>query len=252
MLKYLRVLLICGWRVLWDYFAWMIKYSRHPERYPIEERYKKVRSLIRFILRHFHCDYNVKNIDILAKQEKPCLIVSNHISNADPLVLIANSEKPLSFVAKIEAKKFPFIGRCIRCIDGVFIDRSDIKKSFEAIKETSEKIIKNNISYCVFPEGTRNKNPYTNVSDFKPGAFKIATLANCNVVSVGLFGTFRILETKYNNKRFPIGINFINEYTADQIKEIKTTDLALKIHDEVQEVVTDLIAIDKNLLETKN
>ena len=44
--KTLRILLRGGWAVLSAYFKWMIRYSRHPERYSLEERYNAVRKLV--------------------------------------------------------------------------------------------------------------------------------------------------------------------------------------------------------------
>ncbi len=252
MLKYLKVILICGFRILFDYFAWMIRYSRHPEKYPIELRYKRVRNLIRFVFKAFGATYYLNNEELFQKRDKASLIISNHLSNSDPLVLIATSEKPISFIAKIEAKKFPLIGRCIRALDGIFLDRNDIKQEVRAVIEASKRIKENNISYCIFPEGTRNKDPFSPLGEFKAGAFKIATKANCDVISVGLFGTFRILDKHYKGKKFPIQINYINEYSPDYINEIKTTDFSIKIREEISQVVTSLIEKDKELYISKN
>ena len=33
-------------RVIFDYFAWIRRYARRPERYPLEVRYAKVRAFV--------------------------------------------------------------------------------------------------------------------------------------------------------------------------------------------------------------
>ena len=226
MFKYLRAILVCGPRIIFEYFAWMIKYSRHPEKYPLEERYKKVRSLLLFISKWLHVDISVDNIEEYNNRDKACLIVSNHLSNYDPLALICISEKPLTFVAKIETKKFPFIGRIIRAIDGVFLDRKNIRQEIEVIKYVSKQIEENKLSYCIFPEGTRNKNHNSDMLEFKPGAFKIATKSNCDVILASLTGTYKVLESKYNQNRFPVTISFLKTYKADYINEKTTVEFA--------------------------
>ena len=245
MLKYLRAILICGFRIIFDYFAWMIKYSRHPERYPLEERYKKVRSLLLFIAKALRVDFKVEGLEKYLNNDKSVLIVSNHLSNFDPLALVCISEKPLSFVAKIETKKFPFIGRIIKAIDGVFLDRNDIRQEIKAIKTVSQRLSENKLSYCIFPEGTRNKqHDIEHMLDFKPGAFKAATMSKSDVVLVSLYGSYRVLEKQYNDKKFPVQISFLDTYTTEQINNVTTVEFAKSSEEQIKNSIAELIKID--------
>ena len=88
MFKYLRIIFFCLPKLIIEYFRWMIKFSKNPEKYPIELRYQKVRSLVIYVLNHWPMKLEHHNFDYLNNQEKCCLIVPNHISDIDPLIFI--------------------------------------------------------------------------------------------------------------------------------------------------------------------
>ena len=117
-LKYARIGIIAIWRVIWDYFTWILPYSRHPERYPMEQRYAKARSLVIYILRKMKFDLSIYDKDVLGT-DVPCLYIGDHVSALDPLALIALSRRPISFIAKKEVEKTIAVGRFIKAIDGV-------------------------------------------------------------------------------------------------------------------------------------
>ncbi len=127
MFKYIRLILVCGPRIVWSYFAWMIKYARHPERYPLEKRYNRIRDLILYVFRHFHVHVHVQDEEIFLKEERPFVLYANHYSDFDPLLLVAISKKPITFVAKKETLKFPFIGKVVKLLEGVTFDRADFR-----------------------------------------------------------------------------------------------------------------------------
>ena len=45
-LHYGRAVAIAGGTIIVDYFKWMRKYAKHPEKYPFDKRYKDVRKLL--------------------------------------------------------------------------------------------------------------------------------------------------------------------------------------------------------------
>ena len=99
MFKFLRLVLLCGPRILWDYFAWMLRYSRHPERYPFEVRYAAARKLIVKTIKRFRLNMQVEGLEYLNSQKGPFVLVANHQSMMDVLVLVAISERPLTFIS---------------------------------------------------------------------------------------------------------------------------------------------------------
>ena len=235
MFKILRVVLTVGWSILYNYLFYIWRWARHPEKVPLEVRYARLRRLIIKTLKAFHVDYEVKGLEILRKMEeegRSCLFVPNHLSFMDPLVLIAYSEKPISFIAKTEVQKFPFINPAMKIIDGEFLDRDDLRQSVKVIKSVSDKISSGRCSFVIFAEGTRNRNPEGDLPAFHSGSFKVATRSKCPIIPISLYGTQRLLDTKLHYKRYPIALTYLNAVEPEQyLNDPTTNDISVKIHD---------------------
>lgn len=234
MFKYIRIVLIVLPRLIFDYFKWMIKFSKNPEKYPIELRYEKVRSLVTYVLNHWPMKLEHHNYEYLKNQEKCCLIVPNHISDIDPLIFIYLSERPISFVAKKETSKYPFVGRILRIINGQFIDRDDVKSQIGVFREIKKKIEENELSYLIFAEGTRNKVKDSTLLEFHAGTLKPAYWAKTNIIGCSIYGSDRMLPTKTKLKYYPVILNFVKPFVYSEYKDIKTTELAPTLRDIVQ------------------
>ena len=58
-------------------------------------------------------------------------------------------------------------------------------------------VVKNGISICIFPEGTRNKGEELSLLPFKEGAFKIATKTGCPIIPISMNNTAEIFENHF-------------------------------------------------------
>jgi 1-acyl-sn-glycerol-3-phosphate acyltransferase len=241
MLKYPRLLLRCGPKLLWTYLFYLNRYARHPERYPLAERYKKIRELVVFILSRFRIDWKIRGLDnlqALEKGEKKFLIVANHQSDLDPLILVSLCAEPISFVAKKETRKMPFIGTAVKALDGVFLDRRDLRQSLEVMKLVEGRLAQGYCNYAIFPDGTRNKSPeITPVEPFHAGSFKPAFLASSPILPLALYGTFRSFRPAPDPKRDPVELTFFTPIGPARYPSTNTTDLAAEVHDLVSREV---------------
>lgn len=252
-LQYIKVLLRCGLKVIYYHFRYILKFVKHPEKYPLEYRYKIIRKEITFVLKRFHIDYNLKGFEKFTKLDGKALIVSNHLSDADPLILIAASEKPITFVSKIEAFKFPFVGKIAKALEVFPLDRKNIINQIGQIKDIV-KYLKdpNKPSVIIYIEGTRNRYPENPCLEFHPGTLKIAQMAGCPLISFATYGTFRILDGKSYVKPYPTSLSFINVYDPNEVKEMNTSLLAEKLKKEIDDEVDSLRKYDLDfVLKTK-
>jgi|LAHS01.1.fsa_nt_gb 1-acyl-sn-glycerol-3-phosphate acyltransferase len=247
MLKYPRVLLLAGPRLLWDYTFYLWRYARHPERTPIEKRYAVARKLVIFILDHFRIDWKIdgiENLRELEKKGKPFLLVANHMSDVDPLAIVYLSEKPISFVAKKETRKMPFIGTAVKALDGFFMDRSDLRQSIEVIRGVQKRLEEGHCSYMIFPEGTRNRAPETTgVASFHPGSFKAGMLPKAPIIPLALYGTWRPFHSRPDYKRNPVEFTFFKPYEAEDYATLSSGEMAITAQTAIQKQVD----LDKNL-----
>jgi 1-acyl-sn-glycerol-3-phosphate acyltransferase len=79
------------------------------------------------------------------------LVVSNHLSYLDILILAANM--PCFFVAKMEIGSWPFFGKAARSNGTIFLDRSS-RASAQSVAEQMTERLKLPIPVLLFPEGT--------------------------------------------------------------------------------------------------
>ena len=202
LIRLLRLLwqaLLIGPYLAGCYLFWLIRYSNNPSKYPIEKRYRKLRRLIHFLFWTFRVRVNVSGLDNLRNIEGRFLITPNHRSVVDAITLIYISEKPITFAAKIESKKYPVIGRAITMLEGVFLDRDDLRQQLKMMKYIDNETKNNpNRNWVIFPEGTRNKDdsPFS-LLEFHQGSFRTVVSEQIPVIPCVMYGNDRILSKKY-------------------------------------------------------
>ncbi|MDE6312888.1 MAG: 1-acyl-sn-glycerol-3-phosphate acyltransferase [Lachnospiraceae bacterium] len=136
-------------------------------------------------------------ITVLGEENVPkdtaVLYVANHRSFFDILVTYVRVPRPTGYISKKELEKVPLLNVWMRYLNCLFMDRTDIKKGLQTILEGVEKL-KNGISICIFPEGTRNTGEEGTVLNFKEGSFKMATKSGCPIIPVAISNTIEIWE----------------------------------------------------------
>lgn len=126
--------------------------------------------------------------------DEPVLYVGNHRGFFDVIFAYQFFPRPTGFVAKTSIKKVPLLSWYMKRLHNTFIDRDDIKQSLSVILECIANG-KKGISTCIYPEGTRCKDPDPTVlGEFKEGSFKIAMKANLKIVPIATIGTNKVLE----------------------------------------------------------
>ena len=99
----------------------------------------------------------------------PFVVVANHISWVDIFVLL--SVLPVSFIAKLEIKKWFFLGNLVEMAGTIFIDRNRRKSLLEVAKKITQKSVDNNKSYAFFPEGKTSTGK--TIQQFHSGLFSL-------------------------------------------------------------------------------
>jgi len=120
------------------------------------------------------------------------LYVGNHRSYFDIVLTLNHFPNITGYVAKVEMLRYPVLNLWMKNIHCLFLDRSDIKKGMKTILKGIEDV-KNGISLCIFPEGTRNKTPDTFLP-FHEGSFKIAEKGRVPVVPMTIVNSAGAFE----------------------------------------------------------
>lgn len=127
---------------------------------------------------------------------EPVLFIGNHRSFFDILLTYSRCRNLTGYVAKKEMEKIPLLSTWMRFVYCLFLDRENPKEGLKTILQAID-YVKNGISICIFPEGTRNKGEELSLLPFKEGAFKIATKTGCPIVPISMNNTAEIFENHF-------------------------------------------------------
>ncbi|HVY23729.1 MAG TPA: lysophospholipid acyltransferase family protein [Steroidobacteraceae bacterium] len=147
------------------------------------------RHAARFMLRIIGIRCTLHNAELLP--QTPCVVVANHSSYVDGLVLKAALPAHFSFVIKKEMVQVPLAGLLLQRIGSFFVDRANrhagAMDARRIMREATE-----GKSLVFFPEGTFT--PRIGLERFHLGAFVTALHATLPVVPVAIHGARRVLR----------------------------------------------------------
>jgi len=118
------------------------------------------------------------------------VLVSNHQSQYDILVLYGWLGIDFRWVMKQELRSVPAIGMACERLDHIFIDRSDHAAALAALEDAKKKIV-DGTSVMFFPEGTRSRDG--RLKRFKRGAFRMAVDLGLPILPLTVTGTRNVL-----------------------------------------------------------
>jgi 1-acyl-sn-glycerol-3-phosphate acyltransferase len=178
-------------------------------------------------------------VDYIGRENIPTdravLYVGNHRSDFDIPITYVCFPNPTGFVAKINIKKLHLISVWMKNINCVFIDRDNIKDGLKAIIASID-LVKNGISICIFPEGTRNRTA-SDLLPFKEGSLKIASKSGCPIVPMSINNSEMIFE-----KHFPwvksthVVVEFGKPIYIDQLSKEEQKSIAPLVQDTVEKM----------------
>lgn len=121
----------------------------------------------------------------------PVVLVANHESLADILVLLATVPLQVRFLAKRSVFRVPVLGWSIRAAGFVPVDRGDRKRSASTFEAALARLTSGR-SVVIFPEETRTRTG--DLLPFKKGAALLALRSGCPLLPVGIAGTRPVLS----------------------------------------------------------
>ena len=120
----------------------------------------------------------------------PCVIVANHVSFVDILVLLAVLPGTVRFLAKKGLFAVPLFGWALKVAGHIPVHRQDREAALTAYGEAAG-MIRGGTTAIVFGEGTRSRDG--RLKPLKKGPFVLAIRAGVPVVPACLLGTFEVL-----------------------------------------------------------
>jgi len=160
------------------------------------------------------------------KNNESFVVISNHLSNIDSLILFKLLKIKWAFMAKKEVYKLPVFRTAAKSFNFIKVDR-DNPNDRESINEQAKNLFKNGWSLMVYPQGTRvDKNEF---KEFKNGAFHIAQQNNVRILPVVIAGTGDI---------WPRGSKFMKSGKAI-INTLEPIDISKYSKDNIDQLVLE-------------
>ncbi|HVY66544.1 MAG TPA: lysophospholipid acyltransferase family protein [Gammaproteobacteria bacterium] len=115
----------------------------------------------------------------------PCVIVANHASYLDGIILTAALPAGFTYLIKQQMTQVPVVGYILRRLGSAFVDRTD-PRDRHRIARTLVGQARQGAALGFFPEGTFDASP--GLKPFQLGAFSAAARAKLPVVPVVIYG----------------------------------------------------------------
>ena len=133
-------------------------------------------------------------LEIEGKLDESCdMLIMNHQSLLDIIVIEYIHSRDLAWVAKKEITDLFFFGHIIKAPRMISVDRENKAGIIHLLKEAKDRLDKKR-PIAMFPEGTRSDG--TKMGSFKPGAKMVANKYNLKVQPIILFNTRNIVDSK--------------------------------------------------------
>lgn len=214
--------------------------------------------ILEWILGHFHMDFKNRSslaivkwafrvclfisgvkVTVLGEEnvplDTPVLYVANHRSYFDILLTYVRVPRPTGYISKKEMERYPLLRNWMRNLYCLFLDRKDIKQGLKTILTGVEQM-KNGISMCIFPEGTRNRVNDTFLP-FHGGSFKLAEKSGCPIIPIAINNSADIFEDHLPKiKKTHVVLEYGTPIDPTRLDKETKKNLAGYVSDQIQEM----------------
>lgn len=158
------------------------------------------------------------------------LLVCNHLSLLDPVVLLAHFPKSqLAFVSKQENTDMFIIGKLMHKIQCQTLNRENDREALKTILKCISILKEDKASIAVFPEGYISNDGL--LRHFRSGVFKIAQKANVPIVVCTLRNTRAPFHNAPRLRRTPVELHLVGIIPAEELKGVTTIDIGNRVYD---------------------
>ena len=174
----------------------MRRYADHPEEHSVEECYELAKRVVDIVKGTGKITTEADGMENLP-EEGGYLLYPNHQGKYDALGIIYSHEKPLTFIADDLVSHGILIREFIDLVRGGRIKKRDLKQTLTLFKEYSARV-RDGEKCIIFPEGGYYPGKKNQLSEFKPGSFKLAIMSKAPIVPVAIYDSYK----PFNSMKF--------------------------------------------------
>jgi 1-acyl-sn-glycerol-3-phosphate acyltransferase len=157
------------------------------------------------------------------------MLVCNHISLADPVVLLhCFSKSQLAFISKRENASMFVVGKVMHKMLCQTINRENDREALKTIINCIRLIQEDQVSVGVFPEGRITGDDL--LHPFRSGVFKIAQKTKVPIVVCTLQNTQNVFRNAKKLKPTDVQLHLVDVVQPEEFESLTTVDIANRIH----------------------
>ena len=157
------------------------------------------------------------------------LLVCNHVSLADPVVLLrVFTGKQLAFISKKENQTMFLVGKVMHKMLCQPIDRENDKAALKTIIRCIQILRDDKASVAVFPEGYIHEDK--KLHRFRSGVFKIAKKTEVPIVVCTMKNTRDAISNLLHHRHTNIEVSVLATIQPEEYKDLTTVDLGERIY----------------------
>ncbi|MCQ2575806.1 MAG: 1-acyl-sn-glycerol-3-phosphate acyltransferase [Treponema sp.] len=198
----------------------------------IYNRHKRIWAFCRFLLKPFFVAKYKFSFEEAPVIDGPCLVLSNHNNDLDPVLLGMCFKKQMYFVASEHVYRQGFVSKLLFW---AFEPIAKIKGSSDTLTVMKAiRMLRSGKNVCIFPEGNRSFNGKTFPIHEATG--KLVKTSAANLITFKFTGGY--LATPrwgYGVRKGKVHGSVVNVYTKEQLKEMSPLEITEKIRADLNE-----------------
>ena len=165
--------------------------------------------------------------------DEPCIIVSNHRSDFDPMTVLAVLKgRKLSYISKDANFRIPIVGNFIHHAGFLAIDRGNGMRAMRTLKQAAEMMKVAGVDLGLYPEGTRSKTG--ELLRFRPGAFVLAKRADAPIVIMTTKGT-ELISKNVPFRSTKVELQIIGVLDRETVSAMEQDEISTVVRDMIEE-----------------
>ncbi len=166
--------------------------------------------------------------------EEPCVIVSNHRSDFDPMTMLGVLKgRSLAYISKEANFKIPIVGNYIYHAGFLPIDRGNGMRAVRTLHHAAEMMQELGVDIGIYPEGTRSKTG--ELLRFRPGAAVIAQNASAPIAVMVTRGTERIGKNVFRLRPTKVELRVVGVIPRETVKALEKEALTDQMRSMIEE-----------------
>jgi 1-acyl-sn-glycerol-3-phosphate acyltransferase len=163
---------------------------------------------------------------------EPFVLVSNHVSNFDPVVVLAKVKgRKIAFISKPSNFKIPVAGPYTHNAGFLAIDRENAMKAMRTIKRAAELVVSEQMIMGIYPEGTRSRTG--KLLRFKTGAYVLAKDADAPIVVMSTKGT-ELVSKRVPFRGVKVELEVLEVFDREDVRASTPDELAQRSRDLIE------------------